>query len=127
MSFTLFPIAELYFVTTLELKCLFALVNRIMYTHVADIVNYFKNVPKMLGPIECTTMVTWIAMNLWCLEMANMAYIEGDVPVLDLDHFVHMHILCEERDHSSSMMYGHKAIWLPNLGLQLYSCESPTL
>jgi hypothetical protein len=32
-------------------------------------------------------MVTWIAMNIGCPEVANLAYIEGDVPVLSLDHF----------------------------------------
>jgi hypothetical protein len=32
----------------------------------------------MLGPIECTSMVTQIAMNLGCPEMANLAYIERD-------------------------------------------------
>jgi hypothetical protein len=64
MSFTLFPMAELCSVATPELKCLFAMVNRIKYTLVADIVDYFKNVHKMSGPIECTSMVTWIAMNL---------------------------------------------------------------
>jgi hypothetical protein len=101
MSFTLFPMAELHFVT---------MVNRIKYTPIADIVNYFKNVHKMLGPIECTFMVTQIAKNLGCPEMANLAYIEGDVPNLGLDHFVHAHILREEADHSLSMLYGRKAI-----------------
>jgi hypothetical protein len=62
-------------------------------------------------------MVIRIAMNLWCLEMANLAYIEGDVHVLGLDHFVHVHILREEPDHSLSMLYGHKVIRLPNLCL----------
>jgi hypothetical protein len=117
MSFTLFPMAELPSITTPELKCLFAMVNRIKYTPIADIVNYFKNVPQMLGPIECTSMVTRIAMNLGCLKMANLTYIEGDVPVLCLDHFVHAHILLEEPNHSLSMLYGHKTIWLPNTGL----------
>jgi hypothetical protein len=42
---------ELHSVTTLELKCMFAMLNRIKYTHVADIVDYFKNVHKMSGPI----------------------------------------------------------------------------
>jgi hypothetical protein len=88
---------------------------------------YFKNVHKMLGPIECTTMVTRIAMNLGCPEMTNLAYIAGDAPVLGLDHFVHAHILHEEPDHSLSMLYGHKVIWLPNPGLRLYSCKSLTL
>jgi hypothetical protein len=56
-------------------------------------------------------------MNLGCLEMVNLAYIEGDVPVLGLDHFAHAHILREEPDHSLSMLYGRKAIQLPNLGV----------
>jgi hypothetical protein len=77
MSFTLFPMAELCAISILEIKCLFAMVNRIKYTHVADIVDYFKNVHKMSGPIKCTSMVTWIAMNLDCPEMFNLAYIKG--------------------------------------------------
>jgi hypothetical protein len=90
------------------------MVNRVKYSHVADIVDYFKNVHKMSGPIECTFMVTRIAMNLGCPEMANLAYIEGDVPILGLDHFVHAHILREEPDYSVSMLYGCKVIQLPN-------------
>jgi hypothetical protein len=149
ISFTLFLMAELRSITTPELKCLFAMVNRIKYTPVTDMVDYFKNVHKMSGSIECTSMVTQIAMNLGCPEMANLAYIEGDVHVLGLDHFVHAHILREyiegdvhvlgldhfvhahilreEPDHSISILYGRKAIQLPNPALQLYSCESLTL
>jgi hypothetical protein len=55
MSFIFFPMAELRSVATPELKCLFAMVNRIKYTPLADIVNNFKNVHKMSGPIECTS------------------------------------------------------------------------
>jgi hypothetical protein len=127
MSFMLIPMVELCSVTTPELKCLFAMVNRIKYTTVANIVDYLKNVHKMSGPIECTSMVTRIAVNLGCLVMANLAYNEGDVLDLRLDHFVHMHILHEEPNHSLSMLYGHKAIQLPNPGLRLYSYESLTL
>jgi hypothetical protein len=64
MPFKLFPMVELRSVTTPELKCLLAMVNRIKYTPIADIVDYFTNVSKILGPIECTSLVTWIAMNL---------------------------------------------------------------
>jgi hypothetical protein len=60
-------------------------------------------------------------MNLGCPEMANLAYIEGDVPILGLDHFVHAHIMRENPDHSLSMLYGRKAIWLPISGLRLFS------
>jgi hypothetical protein len=104
MLLTLFPMVELHSVTTPELKCMFAMVNRIKYTHVADIVDYFKTVHKMSGPVECTSILTQIAMNLGCPKMTNLAYIEGDVPILGLDHFVHMHILREESDHSLSML-----------------------
>jgi hypothetical protein len=69
-------------------------------------------------------MVTRIAMNLGCLEMANLAYIEGDVPILGFDHFVHGHILREEPDHSLSVRYDRKGIRLPNMVFRLYSCES---
>jgi hypothetical protein len=127
MSFMLFPMAELRSVATPELQCMFGMVNRIKYTPIADIVDYFKNVHKMSGPIECTSMVTQIAMNLGCLEIDNLAYIEGHVPILGLDHFVHVHILREEPDYSGSMLYGRKAIRLPNLAHRLYSCESLTL
>jgi hypothetical protein len=111
-------------ITTAELKCLFAMVNRIKYTRVANIVNYFNNVSKISGPIEYTSLVTWIAINLGYLDLT---YIEEDVPILGLDHFVHTHILHEEPDYSVSMLYGRKAIQLPNPALRLHSCESLTL
>jgi hypothetical protein len=101
---------ELHSITIPELKCLFAMVNRIKYTPIAEIVDYFKNVHKMSGPIECTSMVTRIAMNLGCQEMATMAYIEEGVPIIGLDHFVHVHILHEEPNQSLSMLYGCKVI-----------------
>jgi hypothetical protein len=56
-------------------------------------------------------------MNLGCPEMANLAYIVGDVPILCLDQFVHSRILREEPDHSLSMLCGRKVIRLRNPGL----------
>jgi hypothetical protein len=117
MSFMLFPMVEMHFVATPELKFLFAMVNWSKYTTVANVVDHFKNVHKMSGPIECTSMVTQIAMNLGSPEMANLAYIEGDVPILGPDHFVHAHILHEELDQSLSMLYSCNTIRLPNSGL----------
>jgi hypothetical protein len=34
--------------------------------------------------------------------MHNAAYIDGDVPILGLSHYVHAHVLREEPDHSIS-------------------------
>jgi hypothetical protein len=60
------------------------MVNRIKYTPAADIVDYFKNVHKMSGPIECTSMVPRIAMNLGCLEMPTWPTLRGMYLVLVL-------------------------------------------
>jgi hypothetical protein len=114
ISFMLFPMVELHSVTTPELKCLFFMVKRIKYTPIADIVDYFTNVSKISGPIECTFLITRVAMNL---GYSDLAYIEGDVLILGLDHFVHTHILREEPDYSVSMLYSRKAIRLPNPAL----------
>jgi hypothetical protein len=82
LSFTLFLMQELHSVTVVELKCFFAMVHRIKYTPVADIVDYFKEIRTLSGPIECTSLVTRIALNIGCPEMHNVSYIKGDVPIL---------------------------------------------
>jgi hypothetical protein len=50
MSFTLFPMVELCSVATPELKCVFAMVNRIKYMPIAAIVDYFKMCTKCWDP-----------------------------------------------------------------------------
>jgi hypothetical protein len=64
----------------------------------------------MSGPLN---VPLWSPIDI-NLGYSDLAYIEGNVPVLGLDHFVHAHILREEPDYSISMLYGHKAIRLPN-------------
>jgi hypothetical protein len=68
ISFTLFLMRELCSVTIAELKCLYAMVHKIWYSSTANIVDYFKEIHTMTGPIECTSMITWIALNLGCPE-----------------------------------------------------------
>jgi hypothetical protein len=53
------------------------MVHRIKYTPIADIVDYFKEICTLSGPIECTLLVTHIALNIGFPEMHNVAYIEG--------------------------------------------------
>jgi hypothetical protein len=101
------------------------MVHRIKYTPVADIVDYIKEIRTLGGPIECTSLVTRIALNIGCPGMHNVAYIMGDVPILGLYHFVHAHVLREEPDHSISMLYEgvNKVLRLPNQAYLLYSCD----
>jgi hypothetical protein len=75
MSFTLFPMVELRSVATSELKCLFAMVNRIKDTHVADFIDYFKNVHKMSG---CSThflqeqfFLVHIGVHIKCISICS--------------------------------------------------------
>jgi hypothetical protein len=51
------------------------------------------------------------------LGYSDLAYIKGDALILGLDHFVHAHILHEEPNYFVSMLYGRKAIRLPNPAL----------
>jgi hypothetical protein len=46
----------------LIVKCLYATMHKIRYSSVADIVNYFKEICTLEGPIECTSMVTRICI-----------------------------------------------------------------
>jgi hypothetical protein len=57
MSFTLIPMAELRSVTTPGLMLVYN-GKQDKYTRVADIVDYFTNVSKTSGPIECTSLFT---------------------------------------------------------------------
>jgi hypothetical protein len=101
------------------------MVHRIKYTPVADIVDYFKEIHSLSRHIKCTSLVTRIALNISLQEMHNVAYIEGHVPILGLSHFVHTHVLCEEPDHSISMLYegGNMVLQLPNQAYLLCSCD----
>jgi hypothetical protein len=101
------------------------MVHRIKYTPVADIVDYFKETHSLSRHIKCTSLVTCIALNISLPEMHNVAYIEGHVPILGLSHFVHAHVLCEEPDHSISMLYegGNMVLLLPNQAYLQCSCD----
>jgi hypothetical protein len=61
--------------------------------------------------------------------MVHVSYIQGDAPILDLDHFVRAQILCQELNYFISMLHegGSKEIRLPNSVLELYSCQQLTL
>jgi hypothetical protein len=49
---------ELCYFTIAELNFLYAMVHKIQSSPVADIVDYFKEMRTLAGPIECTSMVT---------------------------------------------------------------------
>ena len=115
--------------TVPDFKCLFAMVRQIRYSLVADIVNHLKEIRTQTGPIECTSLVTRIALNLGWPDSSRVLFIPGDVSTVGLSHLAHAHIFREERDGSISMLYegGSRVIRLPNPALALYSYKELTL
>jgi hypothetical protein len=97
LSFTLFPMRELCSIAVTEFRCLYAMVRKIQYSLVTNIIDYFKEIRTLIGFIECTSIVTQIALNLGCPEMAHVSYIERDVPILGLNHFVRAHFCAKSR------------------------------
>jgi hypothetical protein len=102
------------------------MVNRIKYTPIADIVDYFKNVHKISGPIECTSMVTRIAINLGCPEMANLAYIEGMYLILVLTILFTLYLCCMVARLSSYLTRAFDYTLLKVLHYSLIGWESRT-
>jgi hypothetical protein len=117
----LFLTREHRYVTVAELNCLFAMaVHRITYTPIADIVDYYKEICTLSGPIECTSLVTSIALNIGCPEVDNKAYIERGSMYLSLVFLT----LCMP-DYFISMLSGgsNKVLVLPNQAYLLCSCD----
>jgi hypothetical protein len=65
IAFTLFLTLELRSIMIIEFRYLYVMVRKIRYSLIADIVDYFNEIRTLIGPIECTSMVTQIALNLW--------------------------------------------------------------
>jgi hypothetical protein len=53
------------------------MVHRIKYIPIVNIVDYFKEIRTLSRPIEYASLATYIALNIGCPEMHNVAYIEG--------------------------------------------------
>jgi hypothetical protein len=66
IAFTLFLTWELRSITIAEFRCLYVMVRKIRYSLVANIVDYFKEIHTLTRLIECTFMVTRIALDFGC-------------------------------------------------------------
>jgi hypothetical protein len=129
LSFSLFPLDDTRKVTRADFRCLFAMVHKIKYTPVLDIVEYFKAAPKREHEVQCTSMVTRIAHNLGCLEGATLIYLNGQAPTVGVDSFIRAHLMTRGGDGNLYMKYPKSSVEvaLPAAHLALYSVESLTL
>jgi len=82
----------------------------------------------MVGPVECTSLVTRIAKSLGVLNWAQISYITTPHPKIDLAYLVQGHTLKSAPDGSIIFFFpGYmNEIPLPNPGLRLYKSRGYT-
>ena len=83
---------------------------------------------RMVGPIECTYLVTRIATSLGVLNWAQITYISIPRPKIDLAYLVQGHTLKSAPDGSIIFFFAGyvNEIPLPNPGLHLYKSRGYT-
>ena len=83
---------------------------------------------RMVGPVECTSLVTRIATSLGVLNWAQFSYIIAPRPSIDLAYLVQGHTLKSAPDGSIIFFFpGYvNEIPLPNPGLRLYKSRGYT-
>ena len=82
----------------------------------------------MVGPFECTSLVTQIATSLGVLNCAQITYISTPRPKIDLAYLVQGHTLKSAPDGSIIFFFpGYmNEISLPNPELRLYKSRGYT-
>ena len=83
---------------------------------------------RMVGPVECTSLVTRIAKSLGVLNWAQISYITTPRPKVNLAYLVQGHMLKSAPDGSIIFFFlGYvNEIPLPNPGLRLYKSHGYT-
>ena len=84
---------------------------------------------RMMGPIECNSLVTRIASNMGILDGNSVPFIEDSHALIDEAYLVQGHTLKNAPNDSLvffSLGYANE-IPLPNAGYHLYNCRSLTI
>ena len=76
-----------------ELMILYAMVNKIRVSPARAMVKQWLTNFKMMGPIECTSLVTRIVSNMGILEGNPIPFIEDDRVLIDEFYLVQGHTL----------------------------------
>ena len=116
-----FPRDDVQTVRVDELRILYAMVNKIKISPMQEMVRQWLENFQMVGPVECTSLVTRITMSLRVLNWAQITYISTPRPKIDLAYLVQGHTLKSAPDGCIIFFLpGYvNEISLPNLGLRL--------
>ena len=105
------------------------MVNKIRVCPARAMVKQWLTKFRMMGPIECTSLVTRIVSNMHVLEGNPVPFIEDHRVLIDESYLVQGHIL--KKGPNDSLVFfslGHSnEIPLPNAEYHLYNCRSLTI
>nr|AAL83339.1 Putative polyprotein [Oryza sativa Japonica Group]AAM08728.1 Putative polyprotein [Oryza sativa Japonica Group]AAP51917.1 hypothetical protein LOC_Os10g03180 [Oryza sativa Japonica Group] len=128
IAMTLFPRGDLRPIRGDELIIMFAMVRKIKIAPVKCMIRQWLESIKFSAPVECTSLITWIAKGLGVVS-DQIAFISAARPRIDEAYLVQGHIL--KHGVGGSLIYffpGCKnEIPLPNAGYHLYNCHELTI
>ena len=105
------------------------MVNKIRVSPAKAMVKQWLTKFRMTGPIECTSLVTRITLNMGILDGNPFPFIEDPRTLIDETYLVQGHTLKKGPNDSLvffSLGYANE-IPLPNAGYHLYNCRSLTV
>jgi len=88
VALTCFPREDVRTVRVDELRILYAMVNKIKISPVKEMVRQWLGNFRMVGPVECTSLVTHIANGLGVLSWAQISYIAAPRITIDVAYLV---------------------------------------
>lgn len=100
LALTCFPRDDVRTIRIDELRILYSMVNKIKIAPVQEMVRQWLGNFRMVGHIECTSLVTQIASSLGVLNWAQISYITAPCPKIDLAYLVQGHTLKSAPDGS---------------------------
>ena len=123
VAITLFPRDDPQTMRNDELMILYAMVNKIRVSPAKAVVKQWLTNFRMMGPIECTSLVTRIASNLRILDGNPVPSIEGPRALIDETYLVQGHTL-KKGPNNSLVFFSLGYVPLPNVGYHLYNYRS---
>ena len=121
-----FPREDIQTICADELHILYAMVNKIKISPVKEMVHQWLGNFRMVGPIECTSLVTQIANGLNVLSWAQISYIAAPRLKINEAYLVQGHTLKRGPDGSAIFFFSGyvNETSIPNSGLHLYKRQS---
>ena len=84
---------------------LYAMVNKINISPAQALVKQWLSNFKMMGPIECTSLISHIATRVGALEGNSIPFIEGDCAYIDESYLIQGHTLKKGLDDSLTFFF----------------------